>query len=155
MYVASVCFKYFSYFRRMLQVFYLDITYVAVAIHICCKRMFQMFHFVLEVFCSKCFNNKAASASAQQHASSRRRHAVACEVLRREQKRGGSSRRTTCEVVCSTLAAKSSRLIASARVLQFEQPSQVCGTSQPVGSRRISESHKRSTVSFTTSLFSY
>jgi hypothetical protein len=82
-----------------------------------------MFHFVLEVFCSKCFSNKAASASAQQHASSRCRHAVACEVLRREQQRGGSSRRTTCEVVCSTLAAKSSRLIASARVLQFEQPS--------------------------------
>jgi hypothetical protein len=36
-YVASVCFKCFSCFRRMLQVFYLDI---AVAIHICCKHMF-------------------------------------------------------------------------------------------------------------------
>jgi hypothetical protein len=28
----------------MLQVFYLDIAYVAVAIHVCCKFMFQMFH---------------------------------------------------------------------------------------------------------------
>jgi hypothetical protein len=28
----------------MLQVFYLDIAYVVVAIHVCCKFMFQMFH---------------------------------------------------------------------------------------------------------------
>jgi hypothetical protein len=40
MYVSNVCFKWFSYFRHILQVFYLDIAYVAVAIHICCKRMF-------------------------------------------------------------------------------------------------------------------
>jgi hypothetical protein len=26
-----------------LQMFYLDVTYVAVAIHVCCKCMFQMF----------------------------------------------------------------------------------------------------------------
>jgi hypothetical protein len=32
------------YFKRMLQVFYLNITYVAVAIRLCCKCMFQMFH---------------------------------------------------------------------------------------------------------------
>jgi hypothetical protein len=35
-------------------VFYLDVAYVAVAIHICCKRMFQMFHlfqtYVAEMF---------------------------------------------------------------------------------------------------------
>ena len=43
-YVASVCFKYFSCFKRMLQVFYLNVAYVAVAIPICCKRMFQIFH---------------------------------------------------------------------------------------------------------------
>jgi hypothetical protein len=36
--------KCFSCFRRMLQVFYLDVAYVLVAIHICCKPMFQMFH---------------------------------------------------------------------------------------------------------------
>jgi hypothetical protein len=40
MYVASICFKYFRYFKSMLQVFYLDIAYVVVAIHICCKHMF-------------------------------------------------------------------------------------------------------------------
>jgi hypothetical protein len=46
-YVISVCSKCFTYFRHMLQVFYLNVTYVAVAIHICCKRMFQ---FVLSCF---------------------------------------------------------------------------------------------------------
>jgi hypothetical protein len=38
----------------MLQVFYVNVAYVAVAIHICCKRMLQMFHifqtYVVEVF---------------------------------------------------------------------------------------------------------
>jgi hypothetical protein len=43
-YALSVCFKYFCYFRRMLQVFYLDVTYVAVIIHIFLKRIFQLFH---------------------------------------------------------------------------------------------------------------
>ena len=38
-YITSVCFKYFSYFKRMLQVFYMDIAYVAVAIHVSCKCM--------------------------------------------------------------------------------------------------------------------
>jgi hypothetical protein len=28
----------------MLQVFYLDVTYVLVAIYICCKRLFKIFH---------------------------------------------------------------------------------------------------------------
>jgi len=42
-YVASVCFKCFSYFKHMLQVFYLDVAYVAMAIHVCWKCMFQMF----------------------------------------------------------------------------------------------------------------
>jgi hypothetical protein len=34
MYVASVCFKYFSCFKHMLQVFYLYDAYVAVAKHV-------------------------------------------------------------------------------------------------------------------------
>jgi hypothetical protein len=38
--VASVCFKYFSGFKRMLQVFHLD---VAVTIHVCCQCAFQLF----------------------------------------------------------------------------------------------------------------
>ena len=48
--VASVCFKCFRCFICMLQVFHVDvakvdrdITYVAMAIHVCCKRLFQMF----------------------------------------------------------------------------------------------------------------
>jgi hypothetical protein len=40
-YVASVC---FNCFKRMLQVFCLNIAYVAAAIHVCCKCMFQVFH---------------------------------------------------------------------------------------------------------------
>ena len=39
----------------MLQVFYLDVAYVAVAIHICCKRMFVNVSFVSDVCCTKCF----------------------------------------------------------------------------------------------------
>jgi hypothetical protein len=31
-------------FRHILQVFYLNVAYVAVATHIYCKRMFQIFH---------------------------------------------------------------------------------------------------------------
>jgi hypothetical protein len=51
-YVVRVCFKCFIYFSFMLQqvfsccklqVFYLDVAYVAVAIHVCYKCMFQMF----------------------------------------------------------------------------------------------------------------
>jgi hypothetical protein len=41
--VVSVCFKYFSSFKRMLQMFHLDVAHVAVAIHVCCKSVFQMF----------------------------------------------------------------------------------------------------------------
>jgi hypothetical protein len=37
----------------MLQVFYLNVAYVALAIHVCCKYMFQMFQcfkYMLQVF---------------------------------------------------------------------------------------------------------
>ena len=54
-YVAIVYFKYFSCFKRMLQVFYLDVAYVAVAIPICCKRMFVNVSFISDVCFSKCF----------------------------------------------------------------------------------------------------
>jgi hypothetical protein len=46
-YVASVCFKCFNCFKRMLQMFCLDVAYVAVPIHICCKH-------ILQVFLSRC-----------------------------------------------------------------------------------------------------
>jgi hypothetical protein len=48
---ASVC---FNCFKRMLQVFYLDVTYVVVAIHICCKRMFHMFQRYVAASASCC-----------------------------------------------------------------------------------------------------
>jgi hypothetical protein len=45
----------------MLQVFYmdvakvdLDVAYVAVALHVCCPRLFQLFHLFFDV-CCKCF----------------------------------------------------------------------------------------------------
>jgi hypothetical protein len=50
-YVASVCSKYFIYFRRILQVFHLgvakidlDVAFVAMATHVCCICTFQIFH---------------------------------------------------------------------------------------------------------------
>jgi hypothetical protein len=60
-YVVSVCLKCFSRFRTMLQVFYLDVSYVAGAIHICCTSMFQMFHMfqmyvAASASCFKCFH---------------------------------------------------------------------------------------------------
>ena len=64
-YATSVCFKCFI---CMLQVFYLDIAYVAVAIDVCCKCMFQMFHlfqtFVASVSsgCCICFRHMLQSS---------------------------------------------------------------------------------------------
>ena len=59
--VASVCFKCFNCLKRMLQVFYLDVAYVAVAMHICCNRMcskyFTYFRRMLRsASCCKCFH---------------------------------------------------------------------------------------------------
>jgi hypothetical protein len=54
-YVASVCFKCFSCFRRMLQVFYLDVAYVAVAIHILLQVHVPNVSPISEVCYSKCF----------------------------------------------------------------------------------------------------
>jgi hypothetical protein len=61
MHVVSVCFKCFSYFKRMLQVFYLDVAYIAVTIRICCMYIFQMFHLFLtyvaaSASCYECFH---------------------------------------------------------------------------------------------------
>jgi hypothetical protein len=45
--IASVCFKCFICFRDMLQVFHMDVAkldrdvaYVAMVVHVCCKRLF-------------------------------------------------------------------------------------------------------------------
>jgi len=67
--IVRVCFKCFTSFIWMLQVFHLDVTkvdlnvakvdrnvaLVAVAIHICFKCMFQMFHLVFQTYVCKCF----------------------------------------------------------------------------------------------------
>jgi hypothetical protein len=60
-YVASVYFKCFSCFKSMLQVFYLNVAYIAMAIDVCCKCMFQMFQLfetyvasVLSICCICC-----------------------------------------------------------------------------------------------------
>jgi hypothetical protein len=43
-YVANVCVKCFKYFKGMLQVFYMDVAYVAMTIQVCCNCLFKMFH---------------------------------------------------------------------------------------------------------------
>jgi hypothetical protein len=42
-YVENVSSKYFSYFHLDIAFFNLDVANVANVIHVCCKRMFQMF----------------------------------------------------------------------------------------------------------------
>jgi hypothetical protein len=49
--VAGIYFKCFKCFRGMLQVFHMDIakvdrdvSYVAIVVHVCYERLFQMFH---------------------------------------------------------------------------------------------------------------
>jgi hypothetical protein len=49
---SEVCCKCFIW---LLQVFYLDVAYVAVAIYICCKHMFPNILSVLDVCWYKCF----------------------------------------------------------------------------------------------------
>jgi hypothetical protein len=56
-------FKCFSYFKRMLQMFYLDVEYVALDIHVCCKCMFQVFYLfqtyiATNALCCKCFMSR-------------------------------------------------------------------------------------------------
>ena len=63
--VASVCFKCFTCFIGMLQVFYIDVAkvdrdvaHVAMAIHVCFKCRFQIFHlfqmYVVSVSSGRC-----------------------------------------------------------------------------------------------------
>jgi hypothetical protein len=52
--VASLCFKCFSCFRRIFQVFHLDVAYITMVVHACFKRVFQMFQMFLDL-CCKCF----------------------------------------------------------------------------------------------------
>jgi hypothetical protein len=72
MHVSSVCFKCFTCFRLILQVFYLDVAkvdldvvYVAMTIHACFKRMFQVFH-LFQTYVGSisfgCFKSRSARA---------------------------------------------------------------------------------------------
>jgi hypothetical protein len=66
-YVASVCFKCCRCFRDMLQVLHMDVAkvdqnvaYVAMVVHVCCKRLFPMFHlFFPDVCCKSVYLNVA------------------------------------------------------------------------------------------------
>jgi hypothetical protein len=58
--VGSLCFKCFSCFRYMFQVFHTDVakvdrdaSYVAIVVHVCCKRYSQCF-ICLSDICCKC-----------------------------------------------------------------------------------------------------
>jgi hypothetical protein len=58
MHVSSVHFKYFTYFRGMLQVFHMDVTkvdydlvYVAIDVHACCKCLSLKFHLFFFSIC--------------------------------------------------------------------------------------------------------
>jgi uncharacterized membrane protein len=62
LYVASVCFKCFKYFRGMLQVFYTDVAkldydvaHVAMVVHICWKLLFLMFHLFFPTYVASVF----------------------------------------------------------------------------------------------------
>jgi hypothetical protein len=66
MYVTSVFFKYFSGFKRTLQVLYLDIAYVALAIHVCCKCIFQMFQ-LFQTYVASVLSGCCICCSAHTH----------------------------------------------------------------------------------------
>jgi hypothetical protein len=51
---VSVCFKYFSCFQMYVEVVYLDVAYVALAINVRCKCMLSNVSAILNV-CCKCF----------------------------------------------------------------------------------------------------
>ena len=73
MHVLNACTKCFRCFIRMLQAFYLnvakldlDVAYVAMTIHACFKRMFQVFH-LFSVACCKCFLLDVSKADLGEH----------------------------------------------------------------------------------------
>ena len=55
--VASIYYKCFRCFRGMLQVFHMDVAiidrdvaHVSMVVHVCCKRLFQMFHLLFQTY---------------------------------------------------------------------------------------------------------
>ena len=60
--VATLCFKCFNCFRYMFQLFHADVAKVdrnvaciAMLVHVCCKRLYLMFHLFFVHVCCKCF----------------------------------------------------------------------------------------------------
>jgi hypothetical protein len=70
--VSSVYFKCFRCFIYILQIFHLDVAkvdlnvaYVAMAIHVCFKRIFQVFHLFSGICCKfsiECFKSRFGGA---------------------------------------------------------------------------------------------
>jgi hypothetical protein len=70
--VSNVYFKCFRCFIYILQMFHLDVAkvdlnvvYVAMAIHVCFKRIFQVFHLFLGICCKfsiECFKSRFGGA---------------------------------------------------------------------------------------------
>jgi hypothetical protein len=52
--VASVHFKCCGCFRSMLQLFQMNVAYVAMVVHVSCKGLFLMFHLCFWTYCCKC-----------------------------------------------------------------------------------------------------
>jgi hypothetical protein len=55
--VTSICFKCFIYFKGILQGFRMDVAkvdrdvaYVAMVVHVCCKRLFPIFHLFFQTY---------------------------------------------------------------------------------------------------------
>jgi hypothetical protein len=60
--VASICFNCFICLKGMLQGFCMDVVkvdrdvaYVAMVVHICCKRLFPMFHLFFQIYVASVF----------------------------------------------------------------------------------------------------
>jgi hypothetical protein len=64
--VCCKCIKCFRCFKCMLQMFHLDVAYVALALHTCCKCMFQMFQ-VFQTYVAKYFYLDVAYVAVAIH----------------------------------------------------------------------------------------
>jgi hypothetical protein len=85
--------------RRMLQVFYLNVAYVLVAIYICCNRLFKMFHMfqtyvasVLSRCCICCSWNTHMSQAYIANVSHVSDVASCCNISRRMRRRSPRAR---------------------------------------------------------------
>jgi hypothetical protein len=106
-YVASICSKCFNCFRCMLQAFYLDVAYVAVAIHMLQAYVSNVSpvstHFAANAFMFQVFSLASEGRERRQRRSP---HVGAVPTSMRSNRRGRtaawarSSTRAACEIVC-------------------------------------------------------